>query len=114
MFLDILICSLHHFLEFVEHLCHFFFWPHCESCEILVPRLGIELVTLHWKHTILTTGPLGKSLHHFLIKTLFRKVILLHFFRISFWDLFCTLFEPFFLLLCVFHDFMFRFINLKK
>ena len=72
LFLDILICSCIISLS-LWNIMSLFFWPHCEACEILAPRPGIEPVTLHGKHTILTTGPLGKSLHHFLIKTLFSK-----------------------------------------
>ena len=37
----------------------FFFFPCHMACGILVPQQGIE--PLHWKHTVLTTGPPGKS-----------------------------------------------------
>ena len=42
------------------------FWPYCMACGILVPWPGIEPCfepwTLHWKHGVLTTGPVGKFL----------------------------------------------------
>ena len=38
------------------------FWPHCMACGILVPRVGLNLQSLYWKHGILTIGPPRKSL----------------------------------------------------
>ena len=38
-----------------------FFWAVPHSMRILVPRPGVEPVTLHWKSTVLTTGLPGKS-----------------------------------------------------
>ena len=39
----------------------FFFWPYHMTWEILVFQPGIKPMPLHWKHEVLTTGPLGKS-----------------------------------------------------
>ena len=40
----------------------FTFWPPTLRCVIFVPWPGIEPELQHWKHRVLTTGPLGKSL----------------------------------------------------
>ena len=37
------------------------FWPHWEACVVLVPQPEIEPEHLHWKYSILTSGPPGKS-----------------------------------------------------
>ena len=34
---------------------YFYFWLHCTACGILDPRPGIEHLSLHWKHRVLTT-----------------------------------------------------------
>ena len=38
----------------------FFFWPY--RVGSLFPNQGSNPCPLHWEHTALTTGPLGKSL----------------------------------------------------
>ena len=38
-----------------------FFWPYPKACGIWVPDQASNLSSLHWKHGVLTTGPLGKS-----------------------------------------------------
>lgn len=38
-----------------------FFWQHCEACGILVPRAGIKLTPLQWKHGASTTECRGHS-----------------------------------------------------
>ena len=38
-----------------------FFWPRRVACRILVPRLGIKPMPLHWKRGVLTTGLPGNS-----------------------------------------------------
>ena len=58
------------FTEFVITLLlfyffFFFFFVH-KVCRILVPRPGIELALPALEGEILTSGPLGKSLHCFL------------------------------------------------
>ena len=45
---------------------YLFIWPHWVACGILVPWPGIQHGPLQWKHSILTTGPPGKSLCHIL------------------------------------------------
>ena len=46
-----------------HHCPHLFFefWLHRAACGILVPRQGIKPRPLHWKHSILTTGPPGTT-----------------------------------------------------
>jgi len=41
---------------------NFIFWPGHTACGILVPRPGLKPMPLPWKHRVLTTGSLGKSL----------------------------------------------------
>lgn len=36
-----------------------YFWPHSVGYGILVPNWNLHL--LHWKHGVLTVGPLGRS-----------------------------------------------------
>ena len=40
----------------------FFFWLCHGSYGTLIPRTGIKLWPLHWRHRVLTTGPPRKSL----------------------------------------------------
>ena len=42
----------------------------CMACRILVSWPGIKFVPLQWKHGVLTTGPLGKSLWSIIVSHL--------------------------------------------
>ena len=48
-------------LLFCFLLSYGFFGPCLTACGILVPRPGVEPVTLHWKSAVLTTELPGKS-----------------------------------------------------
>ena len=59
----------------MRFLSWFFFGPRHVACGILVPQLGIEPHPLSWKHTILITGPPGKSLDEiFKLKEIQKKM----------------------------------------
>ena len=63
------------FFHFI-YLFFLFFWPCPTACGIFVPRPGIKPTPLHWKRTVLTTGPPGKSVITF--KTLTHNMSLFY------------------------------------